>query len=85
MTLRTLPLAVFEAGLIVAWSSGFIRAHLAADASSVFLVLFWRFLIVALILAPSCCGLYVRIFSSGRSRSSLRSACSQCSGIWHSG
>jgi len=46
------PLVLLEAGLIVAWSSGFVGARLAADASSVFLVLFWRFVIVALLLAP---------------------------------
>lgn len=41
-----------EAGLVVAWSSGFIGARLAADSSPVFLVLFWRFLLVALLLSP---------------------------------
>lgn len=47
-----LPLAALEAGLIVAWSSGFIGARLAADAGSVFLVLFWRFVIVSFVLLP---------------------------------
>jgi drug/metabolite transporter (DMT)-like permease len=47
-----LPLAILEAGLVVAWSSGFIGAGLAADATSVFLVLFWRFVVVSLILMP---------------------------------
>lgn len=47
-----LPLAILEAGLVVAWSSGFIGARLAADATSVFLVLFWRFAIVSLALMP---------------------------------
>ncbi len=46
------PLLLLEAGLVVAWSSGFIGARLAADSPSVFLVLFWRFLIVAVLLAP---------------------------------
>lgn len=41
-----------QAGLVVAWSSGFIGAKLAADTPSVFLVLFWRFVVVAAILAP---------------------------------
>ena len=47
-----LSLGALEAGLIVAWSSGFIGARLAADVGSVFLVLFWRFVIVSLILLP---------------------------------
>ncbi|MFO7481265.1 DMT family transporter [Oceanibaculum nanhaiense] len=47
-----LPLAVLEVGLVLAWSSGFIGARLAADATSVFLVLFWRFVVVSLILMP---------------------------------
>ncbi|MFD9899449.1 DMT family transporter [Mesorhizobium sp. NPDC059025] len=47
-----LPLAALEAGLIVAWSSGFIGARFAADAGSVFLVLFWRFVIVSFVLLP---------------------------------
>lgn len=47
-----LPLAALEVGLIVAWSSGFIGARLAADAGTVFLVLFWRFVIVSLVLLP---------------------------------
>lgn len=41
-----------QAGLVVAWSSGFIGAKLAADTPSVFLVLFWRFVVVAVVLAP---------------------------------
>ncbi len=48
----TTPLIALEAGLIVAWSSGFIGARLAADVSSVFLVLFWRFVVVGLLLLP---------------------------------
>jgi drug/metabolite transporter (DMT)-like permease len=46
------PLPLLEAGLVIAWSSGFIGALLAADAPSVFLVLFWRFVIVAAALSP---------------------------------
>lgn len=41
-----------EAGLIVAWSSGFIGARLAADTPSIYLVLFWRFVAVAVLVAP---------------------------------
>lgn len=39
-----------EAGLVVAWSSGFIGGSLASMTSSVFLVLFWRFLLAGLLL-----------------------------------
>lgn len=50
---RPLPAILFlEFGLVIAWSSGFIGARLAADTPSVFLVLFWRFVIVSLVLAP---------------------------------
>lgn len=52
MKSSALPLAALEVGLIVAWSSGFIGARLAADAGTVFLVLFWRFVIVSLVLLP---------------------------------
>lgn len=51
-TPRRPPLLLLEAALVVAWSSGFIGARLAADTPSVFLVLFWRFVIVAVLLAP---------------------------------
>ena len=46
------PLIALEVGLIIAWSSGFVGARLAADVSSVFLVLFWRFVFVGLLLLP---------------------------------
>lgn len=52
MRRAALSLGALEAGLVVAWSSGFIGARLAADSGSVFLVLFWRFAIVSLILLP---------------------------------
>ncbi|MFE0016016.1 DMT family transporter [Mesorhizobium sp. NPDC059054] len=52
MKASALSLGALEAGLIVAWSSGFIGARLAADVGSVFLVLFWRFVLVSLILLP---------------------------------
>ncbi|WP_119459213.1 DMT family transporter [Rhodospirillaceae bacterium SYSU D60014] len=52
MTRSPIPVLLLEAGLVVAWSSGFIGAKLAADTPSVFLVLFWRFVIVAALLAP---------------------------------
>lgn len=41
-----------EAGLVIAWSSGFIGGTLASMTSSIFLVLFWRFFLAALVLIP---------------------------------
>lgn len=49
---RPVPLPLLEAGLVVAWSSGFIGAKLAAETPSIFLVLFWRFAILSVLLAP---------------------------------
>lgn len=43
---------VFEIGLVIAWSSGFIGGTLASMTSSIFLVLFWRFVVAALVLLP---------------------------------
>lgn len=43
---------LLEAGLVLAWSSGFIGAKLAAETPSVFLVLFWRFVFAAGLLCP---------------------------------
>lgn len=47
------PLLLLEAGLVVAWSSGFIGGKLAAETATLFLVLFWRFVAVALLLSPA--------------------------------
>ncbi len=52
LAVGALPTIVLEAGLVVAWSSGFIGARLAADTPSVFLVLFWRFCLLSIALAP---------------------------------
>lgn len=42
-----------EVGLVVFWSSGFVGGSLASLAdASVFLVLFWRFVLAALLLSP---------------------------------
>ena len=49
---RAVGVSALEIGLVVAWCSGFIGARLAADTSSVFLVLFWRFALVSLALLP---------------------------------
>lgn len=46
-----LPLTL-EIGLVIAWSSGFIGGSLASMTASIFGVLFWRFLLATLILAP---------------------------------
>lgn len=46
------PLPLLEAGLVVGWSSGFVGARLAAETAPVFQVLFWRFAVTALLLAP---------------------------------
>ena len=43
---------VLETGLVIAWSSGFIGGALASMTSSIFLVLFWRFVVAALVLLP---------------------------------
>lgn len=43
---------ILEAGLVIAWSSGFIGGMLAAMTSSIFLVLFWRFFLTSLLLVP---------------------------------
>lgn len=47
-----IPVWVLETGLVIAWSSGFIGAKLASFTTSIFVVLFWRFVVVAFILAP---------------------------------
>lgn len=43
---------LLEVGLTVFWSSGFIGGVLASETESLFLVLFWRFLITSLVLLP---------------------------------
>ncbi|WP_051609397.1 DMT family transporter [Fodinicurvata fenggangensis] len=49
------PLAatpVLEVGLVICWSSGFIGGTLASATTSIYLVLFWRFLLISLLLLP---------------------------------
>jgi len=46
------PTAFLEAGLVVAWSSGFIGATFAADTQAPFAVLFWRLVLTALVILP---------------------------------
>jgi len=46
------PLLVFQVGLVLAWSSGYVGAIIAAETDSVVRVLVWRFMIVALLFSP---------------------------------
>ncbi len=45
-------LVYLEIGLVIAWSSGFVGARFASESAPVFLVLLWRFTIVAIGLSP---------------------------------
>ncbi|MEZ5923391.1 MAG: DMT family transporter [Hyphomicrobiaceae bacterium] len=47
-----IPNLALEAGVVIGWSSGFVGAILAATTVSIFSVLLWRFIIVALALLP---------------------------------
>ncbi|MFC4350394.1 DMT family transporter [Fodinicurvata halophila] len=52
-SLRTLAATpVLEVGLVICWSSGFIGGTLASATTSIYLVLFWRFLLISLLLLP---------------------------------
>ncbi len=42
-----------EAGLVLAWSSGFIGGALAAETGVIFTVLFWRFVLTSALLLPA--------------------------------
>jgi drug/metabolite transporter (DMT)-like permease len=50
--LRTLPLPLLEAGLLLTWSSGFIGARFSIDYAPALLVVFWRCIVVCLLLFP---------------------------------
>ncbi|MGY4526969.1 DMT family transporter [Pseudomonas sp. TE21394] len=50
--LRALPLPLLEAGLLLTWSSGFIGARFSIDHAPALLVVFWRCLVVTLLLFP---------------------------------
>lgn len=54
--IRRHPFTLLDLGLVAMWSSGYVGARLAAETQSVYLVLFWRFLLVALLLAPASIG-----------------------------
>jgi drug/metabolite transporter (DMT)-like permease len=49
---QTVPLLLLEAGLLVAWSSGFIGARLSIDYAPALLVGLWRCVVVCLLLLP---------------------------------
>lgn len=49
---RALPLPLLEAGLLLTWSSGFIGARFSIDHAPALLVVFWRCLVVSLLLLP---------------------------------
>lgn len=49
---RSVPLPLLEAGLILTWSSGFIGARFSIDYAPPLLVVFWRCVLVCLILLP---------------------------------
>ena len=50
--LRTLPLPLLEAGLLLTWSSEFIGARFSIDYAPALLVVFWRCIVVCLLLFP---------------------------------
>jgi len=49
---QTLPLPLLEAGLILTWSSGFVGARFSLDYAPPLLVVFWRCVVITLILFP---------------------------------
>jgi drug/metabolite transporter (DMT)-like permease len=52
MPFARVPLLVFQVGLILAWSSGYVGAIIAADTGSIVRVLLWRFVGVAVLFSP---------------------------------
>jgi drug/metabolite transporter (DMT)-like permease len=46
------PLVIFQAGLVLAWSSAFLGAILASETGSILRVMLWRFVGVALLFMP---------------------------------
>ncbi|MDR9751497.1 DMT family transporter [Pseudomonas sp. SZMC_28357] len=49
---QTTRLPLLEAGLILTWSSGFVGARFSIDYAPALLVVFWRCVVIALILLP---------------------------------
>ncbi|HVZ02813.1 MAG TPA: DMT family transporter [Dongiaceae bacterium] len=52
MIFPRVPLLVLQIGLVLAWSSGYVGAIIAADTGSIVRVLLWRFVCVALLFLP---------------------------------
>ncbi len=52
MPFARVPLLVFQVGLVLAWSSGYVGAIIAAETDSIVRVLLWRFIGVALLFSP---------------------------------
>ncbi|WP_434575808.1 DMT family transporter [Pseudomonas sp. Z3-6] len=51
-----IPLPLLEAALLVSWSSGFIGARFSIDYAPALLVVFWRCVVVTLVLLPFVAG-----------------------------
>ncbi len=60
VALAAVPLIVLEAALVLAWSSGFVGARFSIDYAPAFLVVFWRCVLVMLMLFPWAIGELVR-------------------------
>lgn len=58
---RLIPLPLLEAALLLAWSSGFVGARFSIDYAPPLLVVFWRCVVVTLILFPFVAGQLRRI------------------------
>jgi len=56
-----IPLPLLEAALLVAWSSGFVGARFSIDYAPPLLVVFWRCVLVTLLLFPFVAGQLRRI------------------------
>lgn len=50
--LNAIPLPLPELGLVLAWSSGFVGVRYSIDHAPAFLVVFWRCVLVTLVLLP---------------------------------
>jgi drug/metabolite transporter (DMT)-like permease len=51
-SLKALPLPLLEGAMVLAWSSGFVGARYSIDQAPAFLVVFWRCLLLSLLLLP---------------------------------
>ncbi|HYB11202.1 MAG TPA: DMT family transporter [Alphaproteobacteria bacterium] len=52
MIFDRVPLVIFQAGLVLAWSSAYLGAILASNTGSIIRVLLWRFVLVSLLFSP---------------------------------